>query len=639
MATQSLYRRYRPRRFSEVKGQDHVVRALRTAVAEGREGQAYLFSGPRGTGKTTSARILAKVLNCENPRDGEPCCECESCLAVERGVSYDVHELDAASNNGVDAMRDLIEKASLGTPGRHKVYILDEVHMLSRAAEAALLKTLEEPPPHVVFVLATTDPQKMSDTIRSRTQHLQFHLLPADTLAEHARWVAADAGLDVSEAALEQALSRGGGSARDTLSALELVASTGDEGMEVVQLDEFVEAMIDRDSGRALTVVAHAISGGADPRTLTEELIAFLRNGFLALMAPELVQVPSNRLDALAAQAQRLGAANLVRGIELLGGALSEMRHAPDPRVLLDVATVQLTADDVGGDLVALVQRIERLERQVAAGGVAAAPEAKAAPVDPSTGRAALGGRARAASAVTPPADRREAPPAAEVPAPATVSAEVSTPDVVVEATSENISADVWENTIRPALRGMARAVYAPAGFVRSTSSLLTLSVPNAVHRAKCEEQRQVVEAALAEYVGSPVGVELLDGGGDGGGGGGDGARSGGTAADGRQASTPGSPAAVPSPAPREDAASALHADGDRPERSTPRARGLAAAAAIGDSPQSLAEEPSVSSMDLPDDDDVDLDDLIDAPPESVKSPIDRLAEAFPGSELIEEAG
>ena len=178
MATQSLYRRYRPRRFSEVKGQDHVVRALRTSVAEGREGQAYLFSGPRGTGKTTSARILAKVLNCENPQDGEPCCECESCLAVERGVSYDVHELDAASNNGVDAMRDLIEKASLGTPGRHKVYILDEVHMLSGAAEAALLKTLEEPPPHVVFVLATTDPQKMSDTIRSRTQHLQFHLLP-----------------------------------------------------------------------------------------------------------------------------------------------------------------------------------------------------------------------------------------------------------------------------------------------------------------------------------------------------------------------------------------------------------------------------------------------------------------------------
>ncbi len=624
MATQSLYRRYRPRRFSEVKGQDHVVRALRTAVAEGREGQAYLFSGPRGTGKTTSARILAKVLNCENPQDGEPCCECESCLAVERGVSYDVHELDAASNNGVDAMRDLIEKASLGTPGRHKVYILDEVHMLSRAAEAALLKTLEEPPPHVVFVLATTDPQKMSDTVRSRTQHLQFHLLPADTLAEHVRWVASDAGLDVSEAAVQQALSRGGGSARDTLSALELMASTGDEGMQVVQLDEFVEAMIDRDSGRALTVVAHAISGGTDPRTLTEELIAFLRNGFLALMAPELVQVPSNRLDALAAQAQRLGAAGLVRGIELLGAALSEMRHAPDPRVLLDVATVQLTADDVGGDTVALLQRIERLERQVAAGAVTTPAEAKApAPVDPSTGRAALGGRARATPPTQPAADRRDASPSTDAPV----------PDRAVEATtsattSETISADVWENTIRPALRGMARAVYAPAGFVRSTPSTLTLSVPNAVHRAKCEEQRQVVEAALAALVGSPVGLELLDGGGDGDGDGGGGG--GGAVAEMRRSADPA--AADPSTAPRRES------DPTGAEPSSPRARGLAAAAAIDASSGASIDEPQPGAA-LPDDDDVDLDDLVDAPPESVKSPIDRLAEAFPGSELIEEAG
>ena len=146
MAQQSLYRRYRPRRFSEIKGQEHVVRALRNAVATHREGQAYLFSGPRGTGKTTSARILAKVLNCENPIDGEPCCECESCKAVEAGTSFDVIELDAASNNKVDDIRDLIERVNLGTPGRHKVYILDEVHMLTPGAEAALLKTLEEPP-------------------------------------------------------------------------------------------------------------------------------------------------------------------------------------------------------------------------------------------------------------------------------------------------------------------------------------------------------------------------------------------------------------------------------------------------------------------------------------------------------------
>ncbi|MEK7423017.1 MAG: DNA polymerase III subunit gamma/tau, partial [Actinomycetota bacterium] len=232
MATQALYRRYRPQRFSEIRGQEHIVRALRNAVINHREGQAYLFSGPRGTGKTTSARILAKVLNCEQAENGEPCCECDSCVAVQRGTSYDVHELDAASNNGVDAMRDLIEKASLGTPGRHKVYILDEVHMLSKQAEAALLKTLEEPPPHVVFVLATTDPQKVSETIRSRTQHLRFHLLPMDELEAHIRWVVEDAGLVVSEAAIEASLEQGGGSARDTLSALELAASAGGDDLD-----------------------------------------------------------------------------------------------------------------------------------------------------------------------------------------------------------------------------------------------------------------------------------------------------------------------------------------------------------------------------------------------------------------------
>jgi DNA polymerase-3 subunit gamma/tau len=631
MATQSLYRRYRPRRFSELKGQDHVVRALRTAVAEGREGQAYLFSGPRGTGKTSSARILAKVLNCANPSDGEPCCECESCLAVERGVSYDVHELDAASNNGVDAMRDLIEKASLGTPGRHKVYILDEVHMLSKAAEAALLKTLEEPPPHVVFVLATTDPQKMSDTIRSRTQHLQFHLLPADTLAEHVRWVAADAGIEVSDTAIEQALSRGGGSARDTLSALELVASTGDDGIEVVPLDEFVEAMIDRDPGRGLTVVAHATASGMDPRTFTEELIGFLRNGFLSLMAPELVQVPSSRLDGIASQAQRLGAAGLVRGIELLGSALSEMRHAPDPRVLLDVAAVQLTADDVGGDVGALLARLERLERQVASGVTTAPAPAPAPPVDPATGRAALGGRVPSGPAATQPTGSTPAQPttsaaAASSDAPATVEPEAAPPASTASAAA--LTADVWENTIRPALRGMARAVYGPATFVRSSESTLTLSVPNDVHRRKCEEQRAAVEAALDAHLGRAVSLELLDGGGGDGGGGGGGAPRGGRASEVDVDSADDDRSA---PAPAAGAAGDTATSGP-----TPRERGLAAAA---DAAGQDVEDELEPVVELPDDHEVDLDDLVDAPPESVKSPIDRLAEAFPGSELIEEAG
>jgi DNA polymerase-3 subunit gamma/tau len=625
MATQSLYRRYRPQRFGEVKGQDHVVRALRNAVADGREGQAYLFSGPRGTGKTSSARILAKVLNCENPDEGEPCCECESCLSVERGISYDVHELDAASNNGVDAMRDLIEKASLGTPGRHKVYILDEVHMLTKGAEAALLKTLEEPPPHVVFVLATTDPQKMSDTIRSRTQHLQFHLLPADTLQEHIRWVAEDAGLDISDAALEQALNQGGGSARDTLSALELVSNTGDEGLESVPLDEFVEAMIDRDAGRALTMVGHAINLGSDPRTLTEELVGYLRNGFLSLMAPELVQLPSQRIDALADQARRLGPPGLVRGIEHLGVALTEMRHAPDPRVLLDVATVQLTSDSVAPDLGALLLRLDRVEKQLAegvpsVGGPATASSAESAPAkaDAPTGRAALGGRARPSPEDQPrEALEPQTPTQSDVTQtePGEIEPESSKPESLSAAPAghEAISIETWENTVRPSLRGMARAVYAPAVFVGSTESLLTLSVPNAVHRGKCEQHRSVVEKALSELTGSDVSVELIDG--DGGS---------------RGGSSPGGDGGVAA----------------QPNIEGPNAAGSAvtsARSAAGESRESAnvgqTQVAPPSAQDLQHEGEIDLDELVDAPPESVKTPINRLAEAFPGSELIEEHG
>src|SRR4029078_12204789 len=189
---------------------------------------------------------------------------CASLRSMGRGAVCEWPERGAASNNGVDAMRDLIEKASLGTPGRHKVYILDEVHMLSKDAAAALLKTLEEPPPHVVFVLATTDPQKVSETIRSRTQHLQFHLLPMDVLEQHIRWLAADAGIDVTDAAVQSVLRQGGGSARDTISALEVRGASRGGAPEATPLDEFVDAFIEHDPGRALAVVAHATAQGRD---------------------------------------------------------------------------------------------------------------------------------------------------------------------------------------------------------------------------------------------------------------------------------------------------------------------------------------------------------------------------------------
>ena len=599
MATQSLYRRYRPRRFGEVKGQEHVVLALRNAVINHREGQAYLFSGPRGTGKTTSARILAKVLNCERPVDGEPCCECASCVAVERGTSFDVHELDAASNNGVDAMRDLIEKASLGTPGRHKVYILDEVHMLSKGAEAALLKTLEEPPPHVVFVLATTDPQKVSDTIRSRTQHLQFNLLPMDVMEAHIRWLAADAGIAVEENAVQAVLRQGGGSARDTISALELVAASGGIAPEVTPLEEFIEAFIEHDPGRALAVVAHSMQQGRDARTLTEEIVRHLRDCFLSLMAPELVQLPEQRAVEVADQAVRLGAAATVRAMERLGEMLVEMRHAPDPRLLLEVALVQLTHESSGHDLAGLSARLDRLE-SVASGAAGPASIAqrpasiqerpapiqeRPAPIDPSTGRVALGGRARAAtpegrldgSSSEPPVD----PPVVLSPARLT-SVATDPPDgaavgiSVAAHPSGDLAAQaaaMWADGIKPTLKSLARAMYSNTTLLGVRDGNLALGVSNDAHRARCDDHRKDVEAAIARVVGGPVTVVLVVDGG--------------------------------------------HEDHD-------------------DNVVQL-KRPAASASVPVEEEEVDLTDLVDAPPEESLSPIDRLAQAFPGSEIIDE--
>ncbi len=633
MATQSLYRRYRPRRFSEVKGQEHVVRALRNAVINHREGQAYLFSGPRGTGKTTSARILAKVLNCENPIDGEPCCQCDSCVAVERGTSYDVHELDAASNNGVDAMRDLIEKASLGTPGRHKVYILDEVHMLSKAAEAALLKTLEEPPPHVVFVLATTDPQKVSDTIRSRTQHLQFHLLPMDVMEDHIRWLAGDAGIDLDDNALQSVLRQGGGSARDTVSALELVSASGGMAIEITPLDEFIEAFIEHDPGRALTVVAHAVQQGRDPRTLTDDIVRHLRDCFLSLMAPELVQLPLQRAAEVSDLATRLGAAAIVRAMERLGEMLVEMRHAPDPRLLLEVALVQLTHQAASVDASVLLDRIERLEHMLSNRDVTA-PIPRPNPVDPNTGRAALGGRARPAAPAgarphpsTEPAplaavpDRPapseptpEAAPVAEAPAaapspaapqiaepsraevpraepqrerPAAVppvaappaasggaSADPTAGGASADPTAGGASADhaaaVWATDIMPALKGITRAMFATTKLLGARDGAVVLAAPNEPTRARCAQQLSEIDAIMVKVVGGKVPVQIV----------------------------------VDSNAASDD----------------------------DNVVQMRRSEPPP-----PADEDVDISDLVDAPPETVQSPTDRLLQAFPGSQVIDE--
>ncbi|CAB4335625.1 MAG: DNA polymerase III subunit gamma/tau [Actinobacteria bacterium] len=363
MSYQSLYRRYRPSRFSEVRGQEHLVSALRNAVTEDRLGHAYLFSGPRGTGKTSTARILAKVLNCQNPEAGEPCCVCDSCLSIDAGTSFDVHELDAASNNGVDSIRDLISSASLATPGRYKVYILDEVHMLSTAASNALLKTLEEPPSHVIFVLATTDPQKVLPTIRSRTQHFEVHLLSAADLEGLVDYVVADAGLELSPEGRSYVLRVGAGSARDTLSALDRVVAAGGIPDSEDAVDELVEALCERDTGRALIAVEGALSRGRNPRVLGEALIARLRDVFLASVGADLSRLTDTDRDRAVEQGRRLSAAGATRALEALGEAFVGIQDALDPRIPLEVALVRLTRDDADVSLSSLADRISRLER------------------------------------------------------------------------------------------------------------------------------------------------------------------------------------------------------------------------------------------------------------------------------------
>jgi DNA polymerase-3 subunit gamma/tau len=521
MATQSLYRRFRPRKFSELYGQDHVVKALRNAVINNREGQAYLFSGPRGTGKTSTARILAKVLNCAAPVDGEPCCACDSCNAVESGASFDVLELDAASNNGVQEIRDLIDSAALATPGRHRVFILDEVHMLSRGAEAALLKTLEEPPEQVVFVLATTDPQKVSETIRSRVQHFQFHLIPLDELEKYVRWVIAQAQLDVSDTAIEQVLQLGGGSARDTLSALEIVVAGGGDLDTPASIDEIFEALIAKDQAQALVAVAFAIQQGRDARSFTEDIVRSMRDAFLSLMAPELVQLPTQRTEVIAAMARDLGAQTTVRVMEVLGTTLIEMRHAPDPRLLLEVAMVKLASpafDDSFDNLTVRIQQLEEAVKTLKEKGVGAS--LPPAPRDPTTGRAQVGGRARTGPAT---ASRASSPPATGAGTPSATAAShsdsavskdnkaVAKDDTAVPKggvaepsaapASKGDPAQLWPQVV-DALTGFPKALFKPASVVSVDGDTVTISVPSNTPMPKVQESASKLQATIQKVCG-----------------------------------------------------------------------------------------------------------------------------------------
>ena len=393
VAYQSLYRRYRPQKFSEIKGQDHVVRALQNAVREEKVGHAYLLHGPRGSGKTSTARVLAKALNCTDlGSDGEPCCVCESCVSIQQGRSFDLQELDAASNNKVDDMRALLERVNLTSPGRAKVYLLDEVHMLTAGAENALLKTLEEPPSHVTWVLATTEPHKVVQTIRSRCQVFELGLIPSDIMSDHIRYVVTDAELDADDAAIDHAVAAGGGSARDTLTALERVVAGGGTTDLDSSTDAILGALAEGDRAAALSAVGDAVGRGRDPRTIGEMALAGLRDAFLTAMGDPPARLSEHERARAADLASRMAPAAMTRALETLGRALIDMRQAPDPRVDIEVALVRLCHPDEDRSLEALAQRIQRLETRLdglRASAPAAALPAPAAAL-PAPGRPAV---------------------------------------------------------------------------------------------------------------------------------------------------------------------------------------------------------------------------------------------------------
>ncbi|MFD5522105.1 DNA polymerase III subunit gamma and tau, partial [Streptomyces sp. NPDC127066] len=418
MSSLALYRRYRPESFAEVIGQGHVTDPLSQALRNNRVNHAYLFSGPRGCGKTTSARILARCLNCEQGPTPTPCGVCQSCQDLARSGrgSIDVIEIDAASHGGVDDARDLREKAFFGpASSRYKIYIIDEAHMVTPAGFNALLKVVEEPPEHLKFIFATTEPEKVIGTIRSRTHHYPFRLVPPGTLREYLGEVCTQEGIPVADGVLPLVVRAGAGSVRDSMSVMDqLLAGAADDGVTYAMatsllgytdgslLDAVVEAFASGDGAAAFEVVDTVIEGGNDPRRFVADLLERLRDLVILAAVPDavekgLIDAPADVVERMQAQAGVFGAAELSRAADLVNEGLTEMRGATSPRLQLELICARVLLPAAYRDERSVMARLDRIERGVNFSGGGAAPvmgyvpgpEAHGAAPVPSAGPAA----------------------------------------------------------------------------------------------------------------------------------------------------------------------------------------------------------------------------------------------------------
>ncbi|WP_432121031.1 DNA polymerase III subunit gamma and tau [Streptomyces sp. S1] len=410
MSSLALYRRYRPESFAEVIGQEHVTDPLQQALRNNRVNHAYLFSGPRGCGKTTSARILARCLNCEQGPTPTPCGECQSCQDLARNGpgSIDVIEIDAASHGGVDDARDLREKAFFGpASSRYKIYIIDEAHMVTSAGFNALLKVVEEPPEHLKFIFATTEPEKVIGTIRSRTHHYPFRLVPPGTLRDYLGDVCGREGIPVEDGVLPLVVRAGAGSVRDSMSVMDqLLAGAAADGVTYAMatsllgytdgtlLDSVVDAFAAGDGAAAFEVVDRVVEGGNDPRRFVADLLERLRDLVILAAVPDaaekgLIDAPVDVVERMQAQASVFGAAELSRAADLVNAGLTEMRGATSPRLQLELICARVLLPAAFDDERSVQARLDRLERGAPAS--AAAPAAPAPVFTPGPPAPAMG--------------------------------------------------------------------------------------------------------------------------------------------------------------------------------------------------------------------------------------------------------
>ncbi|MGW1121824.1 DNA polymerase III subunit gamma and tau [Streptomyces tanashiensis] len=434
MSSLALYRRYRPESFAEVIGQEHVTDPLQQALRNNRVNHAYLFSGPRGCGKTTSARILARCLNCEQGPTPTPCGECQSCRDLARNGpgSIDVIEIDAASHGGVDDARDLREKAFFGpASSRYKIYIIDEAHMVTSAGFNALLKVVEEPPEHLKFIFATTEPEKVIGTIRSRTHHYPFRLVPPGTLRDYLGEVCGHEGIPVEDGVLPLVVRAGAGSVRDSMSVMDqLLAGAADDGVTYAMatsllgytdgslLDSVVDAFAAGDGAAAFEVVDRVIEGGNDPRRFVADLLERLRDLVILAAVPDaaekgLIDAPVDVIERMQAQASVFGAAELSRAADLVNTGLTEMRGATSPRLQLELICARVLLPAAFDDERSVQARLDRLER-----GAAAAPAPVFTPGPPAPAMGYVPGPEAHTPMAPPPPAQQHAPVQQPAPAP-----------------------------------------------------------------------------------------------------------------------------------------------------------------------------------------------------------------------------